>query len=386
MGQEIQVNVLILRSNPVSPDPRVEKIARALCQKGWHVDVLGWDRTGKLLSPIQTEFGRIYRLPIRARFGSGLGNLPQLLRWQAGLLLWLIRHGQNYEVIHACDFDTVLPALLIARLRKIPLIYDIFDFYADHLRRTPEGVKSFIRRVDLWVIGRADAVILADDNRRAQIAGSKPRLLEIIYNSPEEWQPDSCGMVKPEHGCLEPYTLRIAYIGLLQRERGLFELLEVLQSHPQWKLDLAGFGGDQEEILHRAEKMPNVHWHGRIPYEMALHLSAAADVLIATYDPAVPNHRYSSPNKIFEAMMLARPIIVAHDTNIDVIVKRYNCGVVVPYGDTMALENALHFMERNPELRLKMGENGRLAYQESYGWPIMKARLLQLYERVVKSY
>lgn len=373
------MKVLILRSNPIAPDPRVEKIARALRQNGWKVDILGWDRTGTLPSPVQTDFGVVHRLPIRARFGSGLGNLPQLLRWQIGLLLWLIRHREEYQAIHACDFDTVLPALIIAGLRKIPLIYDIFDFYADHLRRTPSWIKSIIRGVDLWVIGRVNAVILVDDSRRSQIAGSKPRLLEVVYNSPENWQPDD-PIEKNTR-----FSLRIAYIGLLQKERGIFELLDVLQSHPEWGLDLAGFGGDEEEIQRRAAKLPNVRWHGRISYECALRLSAGADVLIATYDPEIPNHRYSSPNKIFEAMMLARPIIVAKDTNMDLIVERYNSGIVVPYGDRAALEEALRFLEHYPEERREMGRNARTAYETEYGWPIMKQRLIRLYEKVVKN-
>lgn len=373
------MNVLILRSNPIAPDPRVEKIARALCQQGWKVEVLGWDRTAALPSPVHTDFGEVHRLPIRARFGSGLGNLPQLIRWQVGLLFWLLRHPKDFQAVHACDFDTVLPALLVGRLRKIPLIYDIFDFYADHLRRTPNWIKSMIRRVDLWVIGQADAVILVDDSRRSQIAGSKPRLLEVVYNSPEDWQPNN-NLEKDDH-----FSLRIAYIGLLQKERGIFELLDVLQTHPQWGLDVAGFGGDEDEIRERIVSLPNVRWHGRIPYETALRLSAGADVLIATYDPAIPNHRYSSPNKIFEAMMLARPIIVAKDTNMDLIIQRYNCGVIVPYGDRAALEETLRFLECNPDQRQQMGQNGRRAYETQFGWPIMKERLIRLYEKVVKD-
>ncbi|MCX7977174.1 MAG: glycosyltransferase family 4 protein [Bellilinea sp.] len=373
------MNVLILRSNPIAPDPRVEKIGRTLSQQGWRVEVLGWDRTAALPSPVQTDFGVVRRLPIRARFGSGLGNLPQLLRWQVGLLFWLLRHPKDFQAVHACDFDTVLPALLIGRLRKIPLIYDIFDFYADHLRRTPNWIKSLIRKVDLWVIGQADAVILVDDSRRSQIAGSKPRLLEVVYNSPEDWQPNN-HLEKDNR-----FSLQIAYIGLLQRERGIFELLDVLQTHPEWGLDVAGFGGDEDEIRKRALNLPNVRWHGRIPYETALRLSAGTDVLIATYDPAIPNHRYSSPNKIFEAMMLARPIIVAKDTNMDLIIQRYNCGVIVPYGDRVALEEALRFLEHNPDERQRMGQNGRMAYETQYGWPIMKERLIRLYEKVVKD-
>ena len=41
-------NVLILRATPINPDPRVEKIGRALLQAGFSVTALGWDRAGTL--------------------------------------------------------------------------------------------------------------------------------------------------------------------------------------------------------------------------------------------------------------------------------------------------------------------------------------------------
>jgi len=374
------MRILILRSNPIAPDPRVEKIARGLVGRGWKVELLGWDRTGEMPVTEQTAIGVIHRLPIRAPFGSGLGNLPQLVRWQIGLMSWLLRHRQDFDAIHACDFDTVLPALMLHWLYNKKLVYDIFDFYADHLRRTPGLIKKMIRKVDLWVIGQTDAVILVDESRREQIQGSKPRRLTVIYNSPEDWMPTEFSQTDESSSKI---GLRLAYVGLLQRERGLFELLEVLSKHPDWVLELAGFGGDQDEILENIKGMNNVRWHGRVSYETALRLSAAADVLIATYDPAIANHRYSSPNKIFEAMMLGRPIIVAENTNIDRIVERYNNGIVVPYGDCPALEQALTRLSLDGQTREQMGRNGRLAYEKEYGWHIMRDRLIQLYQQVM---
>jgi hypothetical protein len=66
------------------------------------------------------------------------------------------------------------------------LHYDIFDFYAEHLRHTPGWIKYCIRRMDLWAINHADAVILDDDSCREQISSPHPRRLTIIYNSSEE--------------------------------------------------------------------------------------------------------------------------------------------------------------------------------------------------------
>jgi glycosyltransferase involved in cell wall biosynthesis len=109
-------------------------------------------------------------------------------------------------------------------------------------------------------------------------------------------------------------------------------------------------------------------------------LNALADVMVATYSPAIPNHRFSSPNKLFEAMLLAKPIIVARDTNIDRIVQAEGCGLVVNYGDLPALEEVLVQLQHDPTLRQRLGEQGRKAYENSYAWSHMKIRLLKLYQ------
>ncbi len=364
--------VLFCRSNPVAPDPRVEKEADALTQAGYAVTILCWDRTASL-PPDDTVLGLpCHRLPVAAEYASGIHNLPALLRWQWGMTRWLWRHRGEFDIIHACDFDTVLPALFCKWFCRKRLVYDIFDFYADHLRATPAWIKRLIRWLDLRIINRADALILADDSRWEQIAGTHPRHSAVIYNSPPDQSPPPTG--RDAHPALQ-----LAYIGLLQVERGLFEMVNVLRRHPDWYLDLAGFGGDEAALREETESAPNIRWHGRIPYARALALSAAADLLFATYDPAIPNHRYSSPNKLFEAMMLGKPILVAAGTNMDRIVQAENCGVVVPYGDESALEAALQHLAENPQLRRELGENARRAYETRYGWPQMRRRLQQLY-------
>jgi glycosyltransferase involved in cell wall biosynthesis len=368
-------SVLILRSNPIAPDPRVEKTARAIFQAGYRVSALGWDRTARLAPEEERPGFRVYRLPIRADFGNGLANLPNLLHWQVRLLIHLIRHRREYDVLHACDFDTILPALVSKALWGTKVIYDIYDFYADHLRRTPAWIKALIRSADLRAVRTADAVIIVDDARREQVAGGMPRHLEVIFNSPEDRVPPP----SPAGSSSGPGSLRLAYIGLLQVERGLFDLLEVLERHPEWSLDLAGFGGDEALLLERARRLPNVAWHGRISYEKAMELSAAADALVALYDPSIPNHRYASPNKLFEAMMLSKPVVVARGTHMDEIVNAGRCGLIVEYGNGSSLEEALTTLASDPSLRVGLGCHGRQAYLESYSWDIMKSRLEKLY-------
>lgn len=375
----MQPRLVLCRSNPIAPDPRVEKVAHTLKKAGFGVLILGWDRTGKFPQEEQIQGVTCLRLQIEASSPAGIYNLPYLIRWQWGLLSWLISHRDEYDLIHACDFDTILPALTCAKLYKKKVVYDIFDVYAYMLRRTPKMIKTMIHRVDLWAINQADGVIQADESRMDQIAGSRPKCYTVVYNSP----PDLLCTFDRKPGS-PPGYLRVSYIGLLQFERGLFDLIEVISKHEEWELDLGGSGPEEAEIRDQIRSYPNIRWHGQIPYANTLDMNVASDAMIAIFNPSLPNHRYSSSNKLFEAMMLKKPIIVARNTNMDRIVEMHDCGIVIDYGDRIALEVALDLLAEDPDLRQKLGENGRLGYEQVYNWESMELRLLDLYKEVLR--
>jgi len=367
--------IIILRSNPVAPDPRVEKVADWLHHDGWTVTVFAWDRGGNVAAVETRAFGTIHRVCLRAPFGAGLRNVPRKLGWNLRLLCALFRRAREYTFLHACDFDTLLPALLLKVVLGKRVVYDVFDFFADGL--PPDSrTGRLLRKLDLWSMGLADAVLIADDSRRDQIRGARPKRLEVVYNTP---RPPGTAPAT-ERAVTPPGGLRLAFIGVLYRNRGLLEMLSVLRHHPEWSLDLAGFGGDEELIVDAAAALPNVRFHGAVPYDRTLQLSAEADALFALYDPTVPNHRYSSPNKLFESMMLGKPIIVANGTGMDRVVREHRLGYTVEYGDEGQLEAALSRVAGwDVPRRQSFAEHARSVYERHFSASEMERRVCTLY-------
>ena len=374
------MNVVFLRSNPIAPDPRVEKEARVLHNNGFNVVVVGWDREDIFEKVEERDFGKIYRLKIKAKFGTGIKNIRHLIRWNIALLVWLFQNRKNYQFIHACDFDTVIPALISKILKKKKVIYDIFDFYADMLRNVPNFLRGVIRSIDLHLIGLADAVIIADESRREQIKGSKPKELVVIYNSPSIQINQIRNPIKTD------YDLIIGYVGLLQKERGLLEVINVTKKHINWKLILAGFGGDSELIHDYGKNTPNVEFLGRVSYEKALEIYSGCDILFAIYDPSIPNHKYSSANKLFEAMMLGKPIIVAKNTGMDELVDRYKLGFIINYGNEKEIEEALRKVEGWDLTRKQnFATHAKSIFEKFFSWEIMGNRLVGLYKKLCEE-
>jgi glycosyltransferase involved in cell wall biosynthesis len=367
--------VVITRSNPIAPDPRVEREAAMLASAGYAVSALAWDRSDALPEDETSDGLHIHRVRIKGEYGSGLRNLGPLTKWQAGLYSELFRRAQDYDIIHACDFDTVIPALCMKKLNGKKVVYDIFDFYADSVRGAPDWVKECIRWVDHHVIDAVDGLVIPDEVRASQLGERHSLRRAVVYNTP----PDSAAGLAPSYHPV-PGRLRLAFVGVLQVERGLLDVIDVVAGHPEYSLDLAGFGGDEQAIVSHAAAVPNVTFLGRVDYANALKISAAADVLFALYDPRVPNHRYSSPNKLYEAMMLGKPFLAARGTSIDSIVEEFSMGLVVEYGDKDALERALDTLLHDADLRTKLGANARKAYEQRYSFDSSRSNLLGLYQ------
>lgn len=378
------MKIVIMRSNPVLPDPRVEKEANSLLGMGHEVSILAWNRQvsgrSSKYSCLQLKNGRVSVkwLNIKAAFGGGLRNLFPLILFQLGLLSWLIKHHREYDVIHACDFDTVIPAWLCARFFKKKYVYDIFDYYTDSFS-VPALLKPVVERVDIHMINSADAVIIVNESRQEQIAKSTPRRLFIIHNAPEPSVPQCNGGTILVNQSDRP---KFVYVGILGRDRLLKEIMEVFKQHCEWELYLAGFGPYHEYIKKTAGNCSNIFYLGRIPYSQTISLEAQCDVLIAVYDPERPHHKYCSPNKFYEALMLGKPIIVAENTGIDKIVAQYALGKVIDYSKKGFMKAADELIQEK-ELWSVKGDRMKELFGELYSWSIMEGRLACLYNEIL---
>lgn len=73
------MRVVFMRSNPISPDPRVEKEVDSLIKNNWHVQIVAWDRDRKYKEKVQflkrTQAIKITRFGIPATFGGGFKKI-----------------------------------------------------------------------------------------------------------------------------------------------------------------------------------------------------------------------------------------------------------------------------------------------------------------------
>jgi glycosyltransferase involved in cell wall biosynthesis len=380
-------SVVITRSNAVAPDPRVEKTARWLSEQGYKVTVLGWDRERTSQKKELRDGYLILRYQMPATYGGGLNNLWKFLLfniWIGWKLLF-----SDFDVVHACDFDTVIPAWFAARFKRKKIVFDIFDLHSEaHFGTSKVWIRKTIQSMERFFINHSDAVIIVDDSRRKQIKGTKPRKLEVIYNVPDVSLVESVraferSEIKEEN---LKRRLRIGYVGVLQEGRMLMELLDLVGKSDDFELFIAGFGLLEDIVKKSSQEYPNIHFFGKVSYEEALRIYSKCDVVFAVYDPNVPNHRYSSPNKVFEAMALGKPVIVASGMGIDNIVKSEELGFVIKYGDKNELLSTLNLVKSYSNEKMALWSKKLIdLFAKKYSSDKMKLRLQNLYNKLLEE-
>ncbi|MGL4452999.1 MAG: glycosyltransferase family 4 protein [Sarcina sp.] len=377
-------NIIFIRSNSVDPDPRVEKEVNALEKNGFKVSILAWDRD--VSKEKSTEYFlnnskvRINYISIKSLYGIGFKkNLVPLLSFQIKELVYLIKHRDKYDIIHACDFDTILPAVLIAKIFRKKIIYDIFDYYVDAFS-VPNILKNFIKKIDNTIISIVDGVILCTEMRLNQIKGSNPKKICIIHNSPKEL----VGEDNKEKISLNKEKIKLVYVGILSKDRFLKEIVDIVAQNENYELYIGGFGILEEEIKIASSKSKNIIYYGKLDYQTTVQLEKACDIMFAIYDPAVPNHYYAAPNKFYESLMLGKPIIMAKNTGMSDIINEYKIGEVIDF-NKKDLENALLKISSRKNKWAEISQRGQLLYKEKYSWEKMELRLYELYREIIKG-
>ena len=371
-----KANVFILRTTAIDPEPRVEKTAKWLQEAGFKITILGWDREGTSKNKEIINGIAIERSKFKGKYGAGLGNLIGLVQFNIHILKRLFQSKPN--IVHACDLDTLLPALIYCKITGNKLVYDIFDFYAES--RYVGKLKRIISQLERWACKKCDSVTIVHEKRIEQlepVLDSTREKIEVIYNTPNEIKVNVAD-VKSNYFC---------YVGVLHPDRGIKNVINVVKQIPTIRFIYAGYGPLENELALLSSNVTNIEFMGRVDYDTALRLEAGALAIIAFYDSSLGgNNLYAAPNKLFEALMLGKPLITSEGTLLADIVKSEDIGYVIPFGDEDLLGKTLLHIVQNPIEIEQKGKRARYLYEIKYSAEIAKERLLGIYNKITDTF
>jgi len=385
-------------------DVRTEKICATLASAGHDVHVVARNRAWRPTRECLPE-GTVHRMrPWRfagRRLDSVLG-FPLFFspRWRR--LLDRTVRAVRPDVIIARDIPLAATAISIGRRRGVPVVLDLAENYPAMMRMIFEGRRqrlfdyalrnpAAVAVVERYCLTRAARVWVVIDEMAERLVrlGVPADRIDLVSNTPPRRRAEAdppLRMRKPG----EPLTL--VYLGLLEIDRGLGELLDAVallrDEGCAVRCTIVGKGRDAEifrrqaRALHLGEE--SVRFLGYVDRETAL-ATAVRDADIGV----LPNHMNEAwnttiPNKLFDYMAEALPVISSNVAPFARIVRDTQAGEVFEAGNAQSLADAIRRLA-DASRRTACGASGRAAVLARYHWERDTEALLRGLELAARS-
>ena len=177
----------------------------------------------------------------------------------------------------------------------------------------------------------------------------------------------------------------LLFVGRLDAEKGVLTLLKafqkVLEKHPDEHLKIAGSGSMELELKQyvAAHNIQNVSFVGAKSKNELMELYASAKFTI------VPSEFLESyGNVILESFIFGKTIIISNLLGIQKEVAASKSGLVFPYGNTIALTEAIEKLLTDIEMRTELEQNAA-NYVKYFSFENHFKELQKIYDAVLKK-
>lgn len=180
----------------------------------------------------------------------------------------------------------------------------------------------------------------------------------------------------------------ICYVGVISKERGVFELIDTLNMiDGDVKLNLAGGFIDENTRLQVKQKIDNlkVNYLGYLDRKGVRKILNRSLAGVVALHPTT-NYIEALPVKLFEYMAAGIPVVASDFPIIKKIIDDHKCGLLVDPLSPQSIAAALNFLIANPEKSTVMGRNGRQAVEKYYNWNSEYIKLHDFYLKTISSH
>jgi len=301
-----------------------------------------------------------------ARIPRAADRLDRPLRMgfeMAALTVALLRtfHRDPVDVLRADDtVVTGLPTVIVGKLLRIP----VFVFLAGSIEETVgaklQGSKAtgptrrFVRWLEGNVVRTADGVLAVNRALASSAQQGGAKLVETTTSFVDVGRFAPRTVDESDDRARASFSIR--YLGRLEREKGIFDLLDAVErlarpGTPRIDLEYVGGGSRlaelQEEITRRSLRQW-VSIRGPVPHDQVPALLALTDLLV------LPSYTEGSPTIVYEAMLAGVPVIA---TRVGSLPDQFRDGVDILFvetGEPEGLADAIRRLVADAGLRTRL--------------------------------
>jgi len=179
----------------------------------------------------------------------------------------------------------------------------------------------------------------------------------------------------------KPVNRYILYVGRLEFDKGLFDLLEagkcISQTYPDVSFIIAGRGRYLDKLKEQTKKtglQDKFTFLGQVDKDTLVSLYQNATIFI------FPSYHEGLPTVIIEAMSCGLPIIATDVRGNRDLISAGENGIIVPPRTPKKIADAISMLLEDENIREKLGVNARKMIEEKYTWDVVSNKVLECYE------
>jgi len=287
---------------------------------------------------------------------------------------------KKYQVIIAqSPFQALAPALVLVvlrlwRRRSLPrLIIELHNDWTEGVMLYHPGRFSRLEKKCRMALGRfalrqADAYRVISNYCRSLVPDTgKPVFVFPTFTDLEHFaQPSPSCITSMQHRYGSGFFVSA---GMLIELKGLEYLIrafsDLLRSHPQARLIIAGKGRDEQRFKQLACELGA---NSRISFVGHLEQAELAGLVKNALAFVLPSLTEGLGRVAIEAQLLAKPVIASRVGGIPEIIEDGVTGILVPPADASALHRALRELFEHPEKAELMGKEGQQAVKKKFDY------------------
>ncbi len=292
------------------------------------------------------------------------------------------------------QFFTPCAGWVVSLLRRRPFVFELRDLWPDSIvavgamRET--RVIGWLRRLEYFLYRRATRIICVTQSFRRILTanGIDPEKIAVVPNGvdletyiPGPKPQDLAQRLGVEGKFVAAY---VGTVGMAHGIRTLLEAARLLQGRSDIAFVIVGTGAQKEALADQARRdgLSNVTFVGavsKLEVRAYWRLCDAAIVLLRDS----PLFRHVLPSKMFEAMGMARPIVLGVQGESADLLAEAGSGITIPPENASALVDALVRLADDPELVRELGARGRDFVQMRFDRNELAMRVLEEFKKVI---
>jgi len=316
-------HITVLVSNDLVHDQRVRKECDVFVNLGLNVTLVGREMEGS--EPLERKY-EVKRF--RLSFSGGV-----LFYAALNIRLFFYLLGQKTDAIWANDLDTLLPAFLVAKIKKIPLLYDSHEYFTEAAglagRNLPkkvwEGVEGFVfpNLKHVFTVNESIAdVFRTKYNVKVNVLRNVPEL-KMVKSS----------MSRTELGLPDDKKIILLQGAFMDKDRGVLEAVRAMKHLSEdYLLLLIGAGEEWNQAVNLRIELGlerQITLLPKQPYDLLVNYTRAADVGLSLDKGLYFNYYFSLPNKLFDYVHAGTPVLATSLPEVKRVMEEYQIGAVI---------------------------------------------------------